>query len=271
MVERKIIENKKIHNKIFLKYDKNHGEIFTKVEQKRIFDCLNFAKENIKTTSKIKSALDIGCGTGNLSNFLLDIGFKTTGADISENFLKFSKKRFLNKKLDFRTVLLNGEDLNNIENNSFDFVGLYSVLHHIPDYLKMVKEMFLVTKKGGVIYVDHEVNSNYWNKSLEYNSFLKKVRFSYFKSNFFNIFSFKSITSKIIQIKNPRFRAEGDIHVFKDDHIEWEKITQMLINLGCEIVYDNDYLLYKKGYKLDLYNKYKNKCSDYKTMIFRKI
>lgn len=53
-------------------------------------------------------------------------------------------------------------------------VATYSVLHHIPDYLGVIKELIRVTKPGGIIYIDHEVNEQYWEKSAVYNEFLKK-------------------------------------------------------------------------------------------------
>ena len=40
-----------------------------------------------------------------------------------------------------------------------------------------------------------------------------------------------------------RYRREGDIHVFEDDHIEWGKIIDTLLNEGCSIIAQKEYLL----------------------------
>ena len=100
----------------------------------------------------VKKALDIGCGAGNVTQYLVHQGTKVTAADTSENFLKIIDKTFSGVE----TILLNGNNLEEIPDSSFDIVTTYSVLHHVPDYLKLVEEMCRVLKKGGVLYIDHE-------------------------------------------------------------------------------------------------------------------
>ena len=69
---------------------------------------------------------------------------------------------------------------------------------------------------------------------------------------------------------NKRYQREGDIHVWKDDHIDWEKIKQICLESNASIVEEVDYLLYKQKGGLDLFNQYKDHCSDTKFMIIRK-
>ena len=61
-------------------------------------------------------------------------------------------------------ILINGKDISNIEDESVDIVALYSVLHHIPDYLGILKGFTRVLKRGGIIYIDHESSERYWIK-----------------------------------------------------------------------------------------------------------
>jgi ubiquinone/menaquinone biosynthesis C-methylase UbiE len=263
----KILENIKIHNSIAKKYDKTHGEIFTNIEQTRIRNILKFSKNKIDTDSVVKLAFDMGCGSGNLSNHFLKLGFEVIGGDVSKNFLSLTTKKF---PKNYSTIKLNGSDLKNIKSNSFDLVGTYSVLHHVPDYLSAVEEMYRVLKPGGILYIDHEVNKHFWNKSDIYKLFIKQNRINYFLKNWKSYISIRSFKSKFIQLKNPKYRDEGDIHVFKDDHIEWNKLENRIFSLGGKLVFSEDYLLFKYGYKLNLYNKFKNKCSDYRVMVFQK-
>ena len=72
------------------------------------------------------------------------------------------------------------------------------------------------------------------------------------------------------RLRNPRYKREGDIHVWPDDRIEWDKIEQVLAGRGFEIVLKQDYLAYRDIYKLDVYNQYKDKCSDQRLLIARK-
>jgi len=77
-----------------------------------------------------------------------------TTPDISPWFLQNIKRRF-DDNVEFS--LLNGKGLSQFEDNTFDMVSTYSVLHHIPDCFSSVKEMYRVTKTGKIIYIDHEV------------------------------------------------------------------------------------------------------------------
>ena len=39
-----------------------------------------------------------------------------------------------------------------------------------------------------------------------------------------------------------RYEREGDLHVWNDDHIEWDKIFSLANNLNCKIEKDIDYI-----------------------------
>jgi ubiquinone/menaquinone biosynthesis C-methylase UbiE len=159
-----IEKNIKAHNKIAKKYKKLHTEIYNKTEQERLKEKLIYAKSLIKTVNQNEEkykALDYGCGDGNLTKHLLDIDFTVTSADISVGFLNLIENNFQEAK----TLLLNGEDLKEIKSDSFDFICTYSVLHHIPDYLKAITEMKRVLKPGGVIFLEHESSPDYWTNT----------------------------------------------------------------------------------------------------------
>jgi hypothetical protein len=72
------------------------------------------------------------------------------------------------------------------------------------------------------------------------------------------------------RLANPRYKREGDIHVWPDDHIEWDKIEQVLLSQDFEILLKHDYLLYKATYDLPVYNEYKDRCADERVLIARK-
>ena len=55
---------------------------------------------------------------------------------------------------------------------SYDMVATYSVLHHVPDYLRIVEEMARVLKPGGILYLDHEASDSYWEGDKVYDEFL---------------------------------------------------------------------------------------------------
>ena len=262
--------NKEVHDGISGKYDCLHNEIFNPIEQQRLGRALSTAIKAVKTDSKPLSALDYGSGSGNLTRHLIEAGINTVSADVSDGFLNLIERNFSHTGLS-KTRKINGKDLSGIENDRFDLVATYSVLHHVPDYIQIVKEMCRVLKPGGVLYIDHEVNESYYQKPEQYLEFLQKalpiINLKRYLRLLFDVKGYKHIVRRLI---NPRYKREGDIHVWPDDHIEWDKIEQLVIEEGLEIVLKEDYLLYKSGYDVDVYNEYKDKCADERLLIATK-
>jgi hypothetical protein len=71
-------------------------------------------------------------------------------------------------------------------------------------------------------------------------------------------------------IVNPRYASQGDIHVWPEDHIDWDEIKGVLAKLECRIILDQDYLLYRRGYDLSVYDEYRDKVNDVKLLVARK-
>lgn len=261
---------KKTNDRIANQYDCLHSEIFNPIEQERLGQALSVAIKAVRTGSKPLAALDYGCGSGNLTRHLIEAGIETVSADISDGFLALIERNFSQTGLS-KPLKINGEDLSGVANGQFDLVATYSVLHHVPDYLRIVKEMCRVLKPGGVIYIDHEVNESYYKRPKEYVEFLKKagptMNLKRYLRLLLDVKGYKHIFRRIM---NPRYKREGDIHVWPDDHIEWDKIERLLIEEGFEIVLKQDYLLYKSGYDVDVYNEYKDKCADERLLVARK-
>ncbi len=256
-----IEKNIKAHNKVAKKYKKLHTEIYNEIEQGRLKEKLIYAKSLVQTENKY-IALDYGCGDGNLTKHLLNIGFNVTSADISTSFLNLIENNLPLAK----TLLLNGEDLSEIQDNSFDFICTYSVLHHIPDYLKAIKEMKRVLKSGGVIFLEHESSPNFWTNSFALSSFYKEV--NTVKQKIKKFFYLPNYYHKFIQtFFDKKHSAEGDIHVFKEQHLNWDKILQIINENEFSKIEIEDYLLFKGGYKKDIYEKYKNKLNDTRLLI----
>ena len=154
-------------------------------------------------------------------------------------------------------------------------MATYSVLHHIPDYISAIKEMIRVTKPGGLIYIDHEANENRWHPDAvlaEYNAKIKQTKTE--RINFIlrtgELFTWDFIKTVFIKLFiNKKYQREGDIHVFPEDHIEWDKIFHA-VSPAVEIIKNIDYLMYQPKATIDDYNNYARQCTDTKCVIFRK-
>ncbi len=254
------------HEKIAHQYDEIHGEILNPVEQARLQSL--FSEYRRKVDPESSTALDFGCGSGNVTRQLLRCGFNVVAADVTPSFTKMSAAIDRNNVIPF---VLNGRDLSGLDDDYFDLCASYSVLHHIPDYLTSVVELIRVTKPGGYILLDHDASLENYHPSPALAEFrgLTKIKHSplwYVQQ----LLSPSWWVRKIRKTLNPRYAPEGDIHVWPDDHIEWDKIRAIFDELDVEIIRDEDYLLYYPHYDLKLYEEYKDRCSDVHLLIGRK-
>lgn len=263
--------NIEIHNKIAKKYHNKHSEIFNDIEQNRLKKELEKAIANISTSTNInnRTAIDYGCGSGNLTAHLLDLDLNVISTDVSNEFLNLINKQFqTNPKSS--TFLLNGSDVKEFDTDTIDFIGIYSVLHHIPDYLFTLKDIARIVKPGGVIFIDHEANPDYWENKSKILNFYKKYENNSFAKKIKNLGNPKWYIKKYNKLKDPRWQEEGDIHVWEDDHIEWNKIENVLDNANFELLYFNDYLHFNSIYNLEDYMKTSLTLADCRTSVFRK-
>ena len=259
-----IAANVAVHDDIAEQYDGRHSEIFNDREQGRLAASLGDALGEVKSAKGDARALDMGCGSGNLTRHLLALGCHVTAADVSQRFLDLVTKRFASAKL--ATSRLNGRDLSQFEDRSFDLVATYSVLHHIPDYLASVAEMGRVCRVGGVVYIDHEASPDFWSGSADYARFASEVK----RHDWRKWLNPQNYYGKVRRMIDPRYTNEGDIHVWPDDHIEWPAIAAALSD-NFEVVRSSDYLLFNGLYRADVYDAYQDKLTDTRVTAYRRV
>jgi 2-polyprenyl-3-methyl-5-hydroxy-6-metoxy-1,4-benzoquinol methylase len=218
-----VARNSAIHDKIAKQYDAAHGEIFNDIEQQRIRSALVQVSNFLDGPAEKYHALDFGAGTGNLTNHLLQLGFNVTAADVSIESLEVLKNRY-----NCKTVLLENGSTKILTSDSYDLVCLYSVLHHVPDYLALLVELDRICKPGGIIYIDHENSPMYWERLEEFKNIYKKIS----KMDLSKYIRFSNYVHKIKSMFIHKYTNEGDIHVWPDDHIEWHDIDRTLESLG---------------------------------------
>lgn len=237
-----IEENIKRHDEIVDVYNKRHTEIYNVTEQNRLQAELNRAFAAV--TSSSPRILDFGCGTGNLTNKLLSLGREVWATDVSSGMLELVAQKHPKYVAagTLRCVTLSGEFPLPFPDEHFSFIATYSVLHHVPDYLEAVRELIRVLDKGGVLYIDHEVNANYWKLPIALRVHRTLLSPGYATGRVLarikTFFGFPEKPSDESQILE-----EGDIHVYPDDTIEWETIKSIAREKGLVILSSDDYLL----------------------------
>ncbi|MFB3883652.1 MAG: class I SAM-dependent methyltransferase [Thermodesulfobacteriota bacterium] len=91
--------------------------------------------------------LDVGCGPGWLVQEYRRGGANILGVDLSWRALSLAWKRLAYQKLEGSFVQCNAEDLP-FKDDLFDFISCSGVLHHTPDTLGGIREIYRVLKPG---------------------------------------------------------------------------------------------------------------------------
>jgi len=264
-----IQKNVALHTRIATEYDQRHAEIYNRPEQDRLREALRLSVESLTSVGGTPNALDYGCGAGNLTQHLLSLGCTVVASDVTPLFLDVVRSSFSCPEL--TTHLLNGADLREFADDSFDLVATYSVLHHVPDYLAIVAEFARVVKRGGVIVIDHEASESFWSPSSVLIEFRQTTTVARpILRRLMDLLRPSWYAKRWKKFLDPRFQEEGDIHVWPDDHIEWPKVRDVLSSKGIRVVHEVDYLLYQSHFDPTIYEKFASRCSDMHLYIGRK-
>ncbi len=114
----------------------------------------------LKNNKKELSALDLGCGPGILTSWMVEhLNLKAIiGLDLSVPMLSRSTRRFENLKLPCQYDFLQ-QDITNLSsflNSPFDLVTCMDATHHLPTLAKvasMLKQAEQVCKPDGIIFI----------------------------------------------------------------------------------------------------------------------
>lgn len=131
--------------------------------------------------TKYNSVLDVGCGTGALSNVLYDKGLSVTGVDPSEGMLKQAQKRRRDKDIKLIKIIP-GKKLP-FPDNSFDIAISSYVAHGFKseERIKFYKEMKRVAKEYVILH-DYNDTRNIittiieWLENGDYFNFIKVAK-----------------------------------------------------------------------------------------------
>jgi len=127
-------------------------EFFAQVERKR--DELEpfIARFADFPLTRGQSVLEIGVGAGTDFIRFARAGAKATGVDLTEHAIALVRERLDNEGLDAELRQADAERLP-FDDDSFDRVYSWGVLHHTPDTERAVREAIRVLKPGGRLCV----------------------------------------------------------------------------------------------------------------------
>ena len=100
-----------------------------------------------------QSALDLGCGTGEMLKLILqeDVGKELYGIDLSEKMLHVAKSKLPEQV----KLLLGDSEALPFPDNTFDVVYCNDSFHHYPAPMNVLREVHRVLKPGGTFLMGH--------------------------------------------------------------------------------------------------------------------
>ncbi|WP_263833171.1 methyltransferase domain-containing protein [Sulfurospirillum oryzae] len=102
-------------------------------------------------TLKDKKILDAGCGIGTYAKYFVENGATVIGIDASQVAIDKAKQMSL-EQATFMVGDLE-KPLDSFDNESFDFIFSYLVIHYIEDWDRLFKDFFRMLKVGGSILI----------------------------------------------------------------------------------------------------------------------
>lgn len=98
---------------------------------------------DVRGSEALSSALDVGCGVGDFSKLLFDLGFNVIAIDGREENAAEGKKRY--PEIEFRVADVEG--LSTSQLGAFDLVLCFGLLYHLENPFRAIRNLHSLTKK----------------------------------------------------------------------------------------------------------------------------
>ena len=114
-------------------------------------DVENIALRKVLSTIHFDNCLEVGCGTGKNTVWLMEKASNVLAIDFSEAMLKKAKEKISANKVEFKQVDITQPW--SLNDSMFDLVSFSLILEHIANLAPIFTEAGKVLKKGGYLYV----------------------------------------------------------------------------------------------------------------------
>jgi predicted TPR repeat methyltransferase len=119
--------------------------------QNKTRDLEGVALREILSNIKFENCLEIGCGTGKNTEWLITQAHSVTSVDLSEEMLAKAKAKITSDKVQFKQADITQPW--DFANKIYDLVGFSLVLEHIENLEEIFRKIAEVTHAGSYIYV----------------------------------------------------------------------------------------------------------------------
>jgi len=129
-------------------FDAPHYQAMT---QARLMFIKQFLPELIRS-KQLRTALDTGCGVGEFSGFLSDMGLAVTGVDSRATNIAEAQRRYPN--LPFATYDIEGAEIGRL--GTFDLVLCLGLLYHLENPMAALRNLHMLT--SGVLLIESMIH-----------------------------------------------------------------------------------------------------------------
>ena len=151
---------------------KKRKEYFKEIERYRYSTIRSIMKDARFQAFRGKKVLEVGCGVGTDGRQFANNGAIYTGINVDDGSTTLAREAFELFSLPGTILKMNGERME-FQDNSFDHVYSFGVIHHTANPECVVKEMFRVCKPGGTfcVMLYNKSSVNYYFEIM----FLRKI------------------------------------------------------------------------------------------------
>ncbi len=109
-----------------------------------------------------QDVLEIGVGSGSHAQLIASHARSYVGIDITEQAVERTSRRLELQGIGAEILRMDAEEMS-FEDQSFDYVWSWGVIHHSADTRRIVEQIHRVLRPGGAATI-MVYNSNFWNK-----------------------------------------------------------------------------------------------------------
>ncbi len=121
------------------------------INENKTRDLEAFAQKQLLEKYKFNNCLEIGCGTGKNSLFLLSKAKNITAVDFSEKMLQKAKQKIKSPNINFIKADISKEW--KFINRKFDFISFSLVLEHIESIDFIFRQIEKLINQNGFVYI----------------------------------------------------------------------------------------------------------------------
>lgn len=150
------LEDKSLFNRIADDYSKKDTYPITKLARKHEIEMLLYIINSKYKKSKFDNVIEIGCGVGANSEYLMPFVNNYTGVDYSSELIKIAKQKYQKQNIKFICKNVKDIELNEV----FDLIIGVGFLHHIAGIDKILKKIKTIGNDNSIYLFAEPQNGN---------------------------------------------------------------------------------------------------------------